>query len=232
MRPIALIILSLLTMSTISVFAHEVNTDDVDVIVLEDEDSISIKLTALKIETQLAFLMQGLNISVLQEDTLTLSFPSALVVRDRVKRHPNEVKAELSSTKGRRIGNDSINQVIRPDVQPLVAALNDTTANLKHQNTNIDIRTFKIDVDVEKELMTFSIHFSKKYILDNSDELCLSISSIPNDNNRKEFYGRRLSSEKQKNPNGLGEGIRKEDIEKRSFHKDVIVKKNRRVIEF
>lgn len=232
MRPIALIILSLLTMSTLSVFAHDVNTDDVDVIVLENEDSISIKLTALKIETQLAFLMQGLNISVLQEDTLTLSFPSALVVRDRVKRHPNEVKAELSSTKGRRIGNDSINQVIRPDVQPLVAALNDTTANLKHQNTNIDIRTFEIDVDVENELMTFSIHFSKKYILDNSDEICLSISSIPNDNNRKEFTGKRLSSEKQKNPNGLGEGIRKEDIEKRSFCKEVIVKKTRGAIEF
>lgn len=211
-------------MSTISVFAHDVNTDDVDVIVLEKEDSISIKLTASKIETQLTFLMQGLNISVLQEDTLTLSFPSALVVRDRVKRHPNEVKAELSSTKGRRIGNDSINQVIRPDVQPLIAALNDTTATLKNQSTNIDIRSFKIEVDVEKEQMTFSIHFSKKYILDNSDELSLSISSIPDDNNRKEFSGRRLSSEKQKSPNGLGEGIRKEDVEKRSFYKLAVVK--------
>lgn len=211
-------------MSTISVFAHDVNTDDVDVIVLEKEDSISIKLTASKIETQLTFLMQGLNISVLQEDTLTLSFPSALVVRDRVKRHPNEVKAELSSTKGRRIGNDSINQVIRPDVQPLIAALNDTTATLKNQSTNIDIRSFKIEVDVEKEQMTFSIRFSKKYILDNSDELSLSISSIPDDNNRKEFSGRRLSSEKQKSPNGLGEGIRKEDVEKRSFYKLAVVK--------
>lgn len=219
-------------MSTISVFAHDVNTDDVDVIVLEKEDSISIKLTASKIETQLTFLMQGLNISVLQEDTLTLSFPSALVVRDRVKRHPNEVKAELSSTKGRRIGNDSINQVVRPDVQPLVAALNDTTAILKHKGTNIYIRSFKIEVDVEKELMTFTIHFPKKYILDNGEELCLSLSSIPNYNNRKEFSGRRLSLEKQKNPNGLGEGIRKDDIEKRSFYKEVVVKKTRRVIEF
>jgi len=232
MRPIALIILSLLTMSTISVFAHDVNTDDVDVIVLENEDSISIKLTALKIETQLAFLMQGLNISVLQEDTLTLSFPSALVVRDRVKRHPNEVKAELSSTKDRRIGNDTINHVVRPDVQPLVAALNDTTAILKHKGTNIYIRSFKIEVDVEKELMTFTIHFPKKYILDNGEELCLSLSSIPNYNNRKEFSGRRLSLEKQKNPNGLGEGIRKDDIEKRNFYKEVVVKKTRRVIEF
>jgi len=232
MRPIALIILSLLTMSTISVFAHDVNTDDVDVIVLENEDSISIKLTALKIETQLAFLMQGLNISVLQEDTLTLSFPSALVVRDRVKRHPNEVKAELSSTKDRRIGNDTINHVVRPDVQPLVAALNDTTAILKHKGTNIYIRSFKIEVDVEKERMTFTIHFPKKYILDNGEELCLSLSSIPNYNNRKEFSGRRLSLEKQKNPNGLGEGIRKDDIEKRNFYKEVVVKKTRRVIEF
>lgn len=232
MKPIILILFFLLTMSTISVSARDVSTDSIDVVVFEKEDSISIKLTALKIETQLAFLMQGLNIYVLQEDTLALSFPSALVVRDRVKRHPNEVKAELSSTKDRRTGNDTINHVVRPDVQPLVAALNDTTAILKHKGTNIYIRSFKIEVDVEKELMTFTIHFPKKYILDNGEVLCLSISSIPNDNNRKEFYGRRLSSEKQKNPNGLGEGIRKEDIEKRSFHKDVIVKKNRRVIEF
>lgn len=213
-------------------YARDVSTDSIDIIVLEKEDSISIKLTALKIETQLAFLMQGLNIYVLQEDTLTLSFPSALVVRDRVKRHPNEVKAELSSTKDRRIGNDTINHVVRPDVQPLVAALNDTTAILKHQGTNTYIRSFKIEVDVEKELMTFTIHFPKKYILDNGEELCLSLSSIPNDNNRKEFSGRRYSSEKQKNPNGLGEGIRKEDIERRSFHKEVVVKKTRRVKEF
>lgn len=227
MKVFRFIIFILLTFPYDLLFAHENKADSIDVIVVEDEDTISIKLTAFKIETQLAFLMQGLNINVVQKDTLTLSFPSAAIVRNKVNRHPNEVKAELSSTRAGKIGNDSINQVIRPDVQPLVVALNETTAILKQQSINIPIHSFRIGVDVENELMTFTIKFHKKYILDNSDKISLIISSIPLVGSRKEFFGRRLSSEKQKNPNGLGEGIRKEDIEKRSFYKMIEVKKER-----
>ena len=46
---------------------------------------------------------------------------------------------------------------------------------------------------------------------------------------RNEFHGKRLSDENAPRPNGLGEGIRKEDIQKRSFQKTIsaiIIKDN------
>ena len=187
-------------------------------------DSVLFQLTAFQIETQLTFLMQGLDICVIQYDTLTMSFPSAVMVKNKVKRHPNEVKAMLESQRKQRTGQDSINHVVRPDVQPLVAALNDTLATIAWQGNKYPIHDYRIGVDRQRALMTFSFKVHKDLISSTSSTVQLSISSVPlGRTGRTEFAGRRLSEGNSPHPNGLGEGIRKEDVAKRTFRKYVAV---------
>ena len=194
--------------------------DSIDVKATEHRDCIEIQITAYKIETQLTFLMQGLNIIVEQPDTLTLSFPSAPMVRNKVKRHPNEVKAVLESQrKQQEAGHDSINHVVRPDILPLVVALNDTTATLSYHGMTDTTHGFKIDVDRENAVMVFSIKVPTCYIDTKEAKLDLCVFSIPVDENMQEFSGRRLSGENAPRPNGLGEGIKKGDTASRTFCK-------------
>ena len=194
--------------------------DSIDVKATEQHDSVEIRITAYKIETQLTFLMQGLNILIEQADTVTLSFPSAPMVKNRVKRHPNEVKAVLASQRKRQgEGHDSVNHVVRPDVLPLVAALNDTTATISYHGTTEATHGFKIDVDRENAIMVFSIKVPACYVDTKDAKLGLCIYSVPVGENRQEFTGKRLSDENSPRPNGLGEGFRKGDAASRAFRK-------------
>lgn len=212
------IILTLL--AGFAVPTQAVVTDSIEVVAVEQEDSIAVKVTAYKIETQLTFLMQGLTIRVEQPDTLTLAFPSAPMVRNKVRRHPNEVKAVLvTQRKQRETGIDSINRVVRPDVQPLVAALNDTTAMAIYKGSTAATRDFHIDVDREKAVMTFAIKVPRYCINAVQGLLPLTVLSFPPNDNLQEFDGKRLSSGQAPRPNGLGEGMRKEDGASRTVSK-------------
>ena len=198
--------------------------DSIDVKAMEHHDSVEIQITVYKIETQLTFLMQGLNIRIEQPDTVTLSFPSAPMVRNKVKRHPNEVKAVLESQRKRQgAGHDSINHVVRPDVLPLVAALNDTTATISAHGTAEATHEFNIDVDRENAVMVFSIKVPTCYIDARERKLDLCVYSVPVDGNRQEFTGRRLSGEDSPRPNGLGEGLRNREAASRTFRKSLAV---------
>lgn len=198
--------------------------DSIHVMATENHDSLEIQITAYKIETQLTFLMQGLSILIEQPDTVTLSFPSAPMVKNKVKRHPNEVKAVLASQRKRlQEGHDSINHVVRPDVLPLVAALNDTTATLTYHDSTEVSHGFKIEVDREKAVIVFSIKVPVCYVDTKATKLTLCILSIPADENRQEFTGKRLSDENSPRPNGLGEGFRKGDAASRTFRKALSV---------
>ena len=198
--------------------------DSIDVKATEHCDSVEIQITVYKIETQLTFLMQGLNICVEQPDTVTLSFPSAPMVRNKVNRHPNEVKAVLESQRKRQgAGHDSINHVVRPDVLPLVAALNDTTATITRHGAKEATHGFRIVVDKENAVMAFSIKVPARSVDAKEAKLDLCVYSVPASENRQEFTGRRLSGENSPRPNGLGEGLRKEDAASRTFRKSFTI---------
>ena len=198
--------------------------DSIDVKAVEQHDSMQIQITAYKIETQLTFLMQGLNVVIEQPDTIKFGFPSAPMVRSKVKRHPNEVKAVLESQRNRHgAGHDSINHVVRPDVLPLVAALNDTTATISRQDSTETTRGFKIDVDRETAVMVFSFKLPVSYVDAKDATLNLYVCSVPIGENRQEFTGKRLSGENSPRPNGLGEGFRKEDAASRTVRKSLSV---------
>ena len=194
--------------------------DSIEAMAIEQEDSIVLKVTAYKIETQLTFLMQGLTIRIEQPDTLALVFPSAKMVKHKVKRHPNEVKAVLASQrKLHGTGHDSIHQVVRPDVQPLVVALNDTTATAKYKGSTIETRSFHIDVDRERAIMTFDAKIPRDYLNIANGTIVFTILSIPPNGDLQEFDGKRLSGDKAPTPNGLGEGIKKGDDTSRTIYK-------------
>ena len=200
-------------------------SDSLEVGALQKGDSLTLQVTVYRIETQLAFLMQGVSIAILQPDTLTMSFPSADMVRDKVRRHPNEVKAVLEKQRKQQLGRDKDNHVVRPDVQPLVAALNDTTAFIYYNNSKVATRGYKIEVNRKDAIMVFSFKLHKNCITTNDGLICISIFSAPSSmSDRAEFSGERLSNDISPLPNGLGEGLRKEDVPKRIFKKRVIVK--------
>lgn len=199
--------------------------DTVAVRAYRKEDDVVVQVEVSKIENQLAFLMQGLDITVVQSDTLHLKFPSAPMVRSKIKRHPNEVKAELwSKFRNDAVGRDSINKVVRPDVQPLVAALNDTTATVTNANAAYSTKDFIINVNRETAIMTFTIRFPTHLISANKHLELILLSKPMSGGNLQEFTGRRLSDEKSPQPEGLGTGLRKENAAERTYQKTVKVK--------
>lgn len=225
MRMQRIYILISFMMAVCHLSSQNLNPDSVKADVESAGDSLYFKVTVYQIETQLTFLMQGLDIHVLQPDALTMSFPSAIMVRNKVKRHPNEVKAVLASKQRQGVGRDSKNHVVRPDVQPLVAALNDTTATVVYQGKNETTRNFNIAIDRDKAIMSFSFRLNKKCFSKKHEIINLLISSIPfSMSERPEFLGKRLSGENAPRPNGLGEGIKKEDVQKRTFQKKFSVR--------
>lgn len=168
------------------------------------------------IETQLAFLMQGLTIRVNLDDTLTMRFPSAQMVRRKIHRHPNEVKAQFSS-------KDSIGKIIRPDVMPLVSAINDTLATVILCDTLFQTSDYKVDLERENHSMTFYFRIDKS-LISLSDSVVLDISSIPLWHGEKtEFQGKRLSHENKFGPDGMGEGLTAKNRNKRSIHKQLTI---------
>ena len=220
------IILTVLGVITTSVMSAQISvSDSIDVKANCYNDSLEIQLATYKIETQLTFLMQGLNIQVIQPDTVTMTFPSAPMVRTKVKRHPNEVKASLVSPGSKpQIGLDSINRVIRPDVQPLVKALNDTTAQINFLDSVYATSEFHIDVDRENAVMQFSIKVPINYISQSDGLVFLCIYSCPMSGmDRFEYEGERLSGETAPQPQGLGEGFRKDKMLGKIFCQNVSV---------
>lgn len=202
--------------------------DSLEVRALQCGDSIVVLLTVRPIETQLTFLMQGLHVTIAQPDTLVFTFPSAAMVKDKVRRHPNEVKAVLDSQRRQKNGQDSINQVVRPDVQPLVAALNDTTASICISGRRIPSRDYRIDVDRENAVMSFSFKVPDTCVSPARGYMNISLFSAPSGGSgRAEFSGKRLSGENAPLPQGLGEGLRKEDVSKRTFGKTFSVRIDR-----
>ena len=199
----------------------------IDVDASAKADSIVMQVTTYDIETQLTMLMQGLTLQVMQADTLTLSFPSAQMVRHKVRRHPNEVKASLSgSHQPTGMGRDDINGVVRPDVQPLVAALNDTTATIGSGGVVRPSRNFSIDVNRETAVMVFRIAVPKQAVqLHGAGMVNITLLSEPSAlGPRPEFKGNRLSEENAPRPGGLGEGLRKEDMGRRTINRDFTVR--------
>ncbi len=199
-----------------TVMGQESYNDGISCRAVHQGNTIEFSVRTEDIETQLAFLMQGLTIRVNLDDTLTMRFPSAQMVRRKIHRHPNEVKAQFSST-------DSIGKIIRPDVMPLVSAINDTLATVILNDTLFHTSDYKVDLERESHTMTFYLRIDES-LISLPDSVALDISSIPHWHGEKpEFQGKRLSHENRLGPDGMGEGLTEKNRNKRSIHKQMTI---------
>ena len=125
-----------------------------------------------------------------------------------LKRHPNEVKAMMK--------RDSTGKEVKPDLQPLIQALSDTTGMYTDSlNKTHLIRSFEILLNKEDAILMYSVRLPLKL---ESDSLKIIISSEPGKlYDKKEFTGKRLSRESRQIKNGLGEAPMDKDIKNRTF---------------
>jgi len=162
-------------------------------------DSIVWHVSTLNPHHQLSFLMQGLTLSIGQnESAVSVRFPDAGQVRNQVKRHPNEVKPTFSG--------DSIGQETRPDLQPLITALCDTVAVVtKATGGSETTRDFNIVIDRENTSLSFSVALPASLFAENA--MTARVTSAPPRSFGREFSGQHRSTESkaQQNPGGLGE---------------------------
>lgn len=209
------IITIILCISPLPMFAD----DDWVITAANINDSLSVTLVAKDTKQQLAVLMQGLQVSIPSQN-LSIMFPSAPMVRDKMKHHPNEVKATMRK--------DSTNVEVKPDLQPLIKALCDTSAVVIDSINNVHSTTHNFAINLDKENTTISFSFSIPSVEFDSDTIEIHVMSIPgNLSTRREFTGKRLSKEESPSRNGLGEASMGKDDKNRivNFTETVIIKR-------
>ncbi len=183
--------------------------DDWLITATRKNDSLTVCLISNDSKQQLAVLMQGLQVN-LPSQHISVMFPSAPMVRNKMKHHPNEVKAMMRK--------DNANVEVKPDLLPLITALCDTTAIVTDSigHTKSTTRTFDINLDKVNTKISFS--FSVPVVNLDSDTMDIQVMSTPGAfSTRKEFTGKRLSKEKSPTRNGLGEASMGKDDKNRTI---------------
>ncbi|MGN0327719.1 MAG: hypothetical protein ACI4D4_01935 [Lachnospira sp.] len=199
----------LLLFTCINTFASTVNdTTAIRVKACYEADSLEISVTIIDSKLQLTALMQGLTVNV-EEFNHKAVFPSAPMVRHKMKRHPNEVKASFKDKDNK--------EEIKPDLAPLIAALNDTVAFVADENDSTLMRPykqFKIELDKQQSLVSFSIRIP----CCQTEMISIVVSSSPDRlYDKQEFTGKRRSSEKNPDERGLGHASNLKNDKSRTF---------------
>ena len=184
--------------------------DDVDSIcidVAKHTDSLTINIITKDPKAQLSFLMQGMTITLCDTSLLpmiNIHFPDASIVKDKIRHHPNEVKAMLKSKE----------QEVRPDLSPVIAALN----NVECTATDTIGRTFDCThiISLDKELGVLSYNINVKLDIE-LDYLFIDIKSEPI-THESEFMGTRISQENMMPANGMGQVPQDNEIHRRKIH--------------
>ena len=195
------------------------NEEGISMDVFRSADTLFVNIETDSPANQLSFLMQGLSICVKDtasaKELFVVHLPNAQMVKHKVKHHPNEVKAMLK--------NDS--SEIRPDLQPLISALNDTLSVLK-KDTVLQSCNHRITLDRENGIISIRVNIPIAFI-SVPDMVFLEISSSPmRIGNRKEFEGTRMSTENRMQKGGLGSEPNSMKDQKRiiTYGKNVLIK--------
>ena len=176
---------------------HKLGVDDISLNALRTQDTLHIMITTSVPKMQLSFLMQGLNFTIqdsIKHPIISIEFPNARMVRDKIKHHPNEVKAMHKTT-----GDE-----VRPDLLPLIAALNDTCCIANGCDGLPICCSHTIALDKTSGEMTFSVSILPDSDIFLQDSVSVEILSSPIDM-KSEFEGRKLSQENQMPPGGMGQ---------------------------
>lgn len=176
---------------------HKHDIEDVAIDASRNIDSLHITITTAIPKMQLSFLMQGLRITILdslKHPDISIELPNAKMVRDKIKHHPNEVKAMH-----RTMGDE-----VRPDLLPLISALNDTCCKANCLHNQAISCSHTIALDKTNGEMTFAVCILSESGILFQDSILVEILSSPMEM-KSEFEGRRLSQENRMPPGGMGQ---------------------------
>lgn len=173
------------------------DVEDILVDALRTQDSLRLTITTTIPKTQLSFLMQGLRITILdslKHPVVSIELPNAKMIRDKIKHHPNEVKAM------HRMAGDEV----RPDLLPIITALNDTCSKVNSFDSQEISCSHLITLDKTNGEMTIAVCILSVSSILLQDSILVEILSSPMEM-KSEFEGRRLSQENQMPPGGMGQ---------------------------
>lgn len=176
---------------------HKKGVEDILVYALRTQDTLRITTITSVPKIQLSFLMQGLRITILdtlKHPAISISFPDAGMVRDKIKHHPNEVKAMHRQT-----GDE-----VRPDLLPLIYALNDTCCVATSYDGQPISCSHSIVLDKTSGEMIFELSIIPPSSILLQDSIVVEIISSPVEI-KSEFEGQRLSQENRMPPSGMGQ---------------------------
>lgn len=220
MKKIFILLVPLILLYCVEVWAQNMGEECEDLSVKAEfyNDTLRISLSSQCRKIQLSFLMQGVCVGFVEKsrsDTAFVEFPTASDVRTLIKRHPNEVKAM-------HYGNGL--QEVRPDLLPLVDALNSQKAKFIKNGNESDSCRHCIAINKESGSITFVAVVPIPGSELNGDSLALTISSIPrNYKDNAEFSGSRRSRENRQLQNGMGDSPDEREAWKRQYRNQVTV---------
>lgn len=130
------------------------------------EDGIQLSLETSAPIALRTLLMQGFQLYLYGEktDTTIVAFPSAKDVSDKISHHPGEVKATLQGEKEKR-----------PDMRPLVAALNKANVIV----TKIGLhpvslkKGYEVSINPSNGVLSYSVIVPYNYIIDGGNFITL-----------------------------------------------------------
>lgn len=101
-------------------------------------------------------IMQGFSLNISGAKNYTIEIPSAKDVEGNISHHPGEVKATMQG-----------NQEKRPDIRPLIEALNKVGAQIYANGKKVGTaKSFKSSIDPTTGTLLYSVTLSKVYSMD------------------------------------------------------------------
>lgn len=156
-------------------------------------------------------LMQGFRLFLPngENDTLIIVFPSAKSVSNDIEHHPGEVKATLD--------RDS-NTEKRPDLRPLVAALNKAEILLKSSDSITSVPFHQIDINSSTGVLSYKFVIPSEQLSRDYSSTIILVSQPDSAMIQQDEFGSRnfkgRSSENRPQPFGVGQQQRNESHKK------------------
>lgn len=163
-----------------------------------------------------ALLMQGFRLCITKsgiDDTVSLSFPSAKDVSRNIEHHPGEVKATLDK-----------NNEKRPDLRPLVAALNDAEVVITDNKDNhVPLPCHSMEVNASTGTLAYK--FIVPYDIFNPNNLGFKVTLLSQPNlsmsQKDEFKSQNfVSHSKDNRPQPFGVGQENDNNQKKEIRLD------------
>ncbi len=137
-------------------------------------------------------LMQGFQLYLYGKntDTTIVAFPSAKDVGDKIDHHPGEVKATIQG-----------NQEKRPDMRPLIAALNKADISVSKNGLQpIQLQEgHEVSIDPSNGMLSYSVTIPNDYVINGKYDVTLLSQPDADMNEKGEFDGQGYVSRSAEN---------------------------------